>query len=86
MNIEFAYIAYKYTDFDIHKNDKNPNVKVSDCIRIFLQEVTLKLGWKNLSLLKNVKKLCCGHIDVIDDLHGEEIVGTFYEKSISNRM
>ena len=34
MNIEFAYIAHKYTDFDIHKNDKNPNVKVSDCIRI----------------------------------------------------
>ena len=48
--------------------------------KIFLQKVTLQIGLKKYLRLKQLKILCRGH--VINDLNGEEIVETFYEKEL----
>ena len=45
-----------YTDFDIENNDKDPNFKVGDHVRIF--------GQKRLLLLKKLKILCHEHMDI----------------------
>ena len=45
-----------------------------------MQKVTLQIGLKKYLWLKQLKILCGGH--VINDLNGEEIVETFYEKEL----
>ena len=46
----------------------------------FLEKVTLQIGQKKFLWLKKLKILCRGH--VINDLNGEEIVGTCYENEL----
>ena len=48
-----------------------------------MQKVTLQIGLKKFLWLKKLKILCLGY--VINDLNGEEIVGTFYEKELKKQ-
>ena len=45
-----------------------------------MQKGIYRIGQKKDSLLKKLKILFHGH--VINDLNGEEIIGTFYEKEL----
>ena len=47
-------------------------------IKTFLRNITLQIGQKNCLWLKKLKGLCCS--DLVSDLNGEELVGTFYKK------
>ena len=59
----------RYIDSSRKNNDKGPKIKVGDIVRIS----------KNLKLrTKKVKNTAL----VINDLNGEEIVGTFYKKEL----
>ena len=49
-------------------------------IKTFLQKAMFQLSLKNFLWLKKRKILCRGY--VINDVKGEEIVGTFYEKEL----
>ena len=46
--------------------------------------VTIQLGQKNFLLLKKLKNMV-QQTCVTEDLHGEEIAGTFYEKTIADK-
>ena len=50
-------------------------------IKIFLQKFPLQIGQKNFLLLKKIKNTF-PQTYVINDLNGEEIVGTFYKKDL----
>ena len=50
-------------------------------IGIFLQKVTYQIGHKFL-WLKKLKNMVLRYTYIINDLNGEEIVGTFYENEL----
>ena len=50
-------------------------------IGIFLQKVTYQIGHKIL-WLKKLKNMVLRYSYIINDLNGEEIVGTFYENAL----
>ena len=50
-------------------------------IGIFLQKVTYQIGYKFL-WLKKLKNMVLRYTYIINDLNGEEIVGTFYENEL----
>ena len=71
-----------YIDSSKNDNDKNPDFKVGDHVRVpntktVLLKDTLQTGQKKFLWLKKLKTLF--HRHVISDLKGEEIAGTFYE-------
>ena len=78
-------IIYIYIDFNKEVNDKDPKFKVLDHVRIskykniFVKEYTANCLKKFLLLVK-LKIPFHGH--VINDLNGEEIIGTFYEEEL----
>ena len=70
-----------YIDFKKEVNDKNPKFKVGDLnTKNFLLKGICEIGQKKYSLLRKLKILFHGH--VINDLNGEEIIGTFYENEL----
>ena len=75
-----------YTDFKEEVNDRDPNLKVGDHVRISKYKNIFAKGytpnWSEeafvVSKIKNTVPGAC----VINDLNGEEIIGTFYEKEL----
>ena len=75
-----------YIDFSNEVNDNHPKFKVGDYVRISkYKNIFVKCYTPNWSeevfvikKIKNTVSLTC----VIDDLNGEEITGTFYEKKL----
>ena len=75
-----------YIDSSKEINDKDPKFKISDIVRIskykniFANVFTLNCS-EEVFVIKKVKNTLPG-IYVINDLHGEEIFWTFYEKEL----
>ena len=76
----------KYIDFEKEVNDKDPKRKVCDHVRIskykniFAKGYTLNWS-EEVFIIKKVKNTVPWTY-VINDLNGEEIIGTFYEKEL----
>ena len=75
-----------YIDFKKEVNDKDPKFKVGDHVRISKYKNIFAKGYtatglKKFLLLVKLKIQLHGHIYVINDLIGEEIIGTFYERT-----
>ena len=74
-----------YIDFKKELNDKDPKLKVGDHVRISKYKNIFTKGYTPnwfeevflVSKIKNTVPWTC----VINDLNGEEIIETFYEKS-----
>ena len=75
-----------YIDFEKEVNDRNPKFKVGDHVRISKYKTIFAKGytpnWSEevfvISKIKNTVPLTY----VINDLNGEEIIVTFYEKEL----
>ena len=75
-----------YINFKKEVNDRNPKFKIGDHVRIFKCKNIFAKGytpnWSEeafvVSKIKNTVPGAC----VINDLNGEEIIGTFYEKEL----
>ena len=75
-----------YIDFKKKVNDKDPKLKVGDHVRISKYKSIFAKGYtpswyEEVFVIKNVKNTVPWAY-VIDDLNGEEITGTFYEKEL----
>ena len=75
-----------YIDFKNEVNDKDPNFKVVDYVRISKYKNIFAKGYtpnwsEEVSVIKKVKNTVLWTY-VISDLNGEEIIGTFYEKEL----
>ena len=75
-----------YINFIKDVNEKDPKFKVGDHVRIskykkMLLKDILQIGLKKFFLIKEVN-CTVPWIYVINDLNGEKIVGTFYEKEL----
>ena len=75
-----------YVDFKKEVNDKDPKFKVGDHVRIskykniFAKGYTLNWSEELFVVSKIKNTVPCTY--VINDLNGEEITGTFYEKEL----
>ena len=75
-----------YTGFKKEVNDKDPKFKVGDHVRISQYKNIFAKGYtpnwsEEVSVIKKVKNTVPWTY-VINDLNGEEIIGTFYEKEL----
>ena len=75
-----------YIDFEKEVNDKDPKFKIGDHVRISKYKNTFAKGYtpnwsEEVSVIKKVKNTVPWTY-VINDLNGEEIIGTFYEKEL----
>ena len=75
-----------YTDFCKEVNDNDPKFKVGDHVRISKYKNIFAKGYtpnwsEEIFLIKNIKNTVPWTY-VINDLNGEEITGTFYEKEL----
>ena len=75
-----------YIDFDKEVNDKDPKFKVGDHVRISKYKNILAKGYtpnwsEKVFVIKKVKNTIPWTY-VINDLNGEEITRTFYEKEL----
>ena len=75
-----------YIDFKKDVNDKNPKFKVGDHVRISKYKNIFAKGYtpnwsEEVFVIKKVKNTVPWTY-VINDLNGEEIIGTFYEKEL----
>ena len=73
-----------YIDFGKEVNDNDPNFKVGDHVRISKCKNIFAEGYtpnwsEEVFVIKKIKNTVPY---VIDDLNGEEITGTFYEKEL----
>ena len=69
-------------------NNKDPKFSIGDVVRISKYINTFAKGYtpnwsEEVFVIKKVKNIV-PWIYVINDLHGEEIVGTFYERKTAN--
>ena len=77
-----------YINFKKEVNDKDPKFKVGDHVRIskykniFAKEIGLTPNWSEEAFVINKIKNTIPWTYVINDLNGEEIIGTFYEKEL----
>ena len=75
-----------YIDFDKKVNDKDPKFKVGDHIRISKYKNIFAKGytpnWSEKTFVIKKIKNTLPWTYVINDLNGEEIIGTFYEKEL----
>ena len=73
-------------DFQKEINDKNPTFKVHDYVRISKYKNIFAKGympnWSEEIFVMNKIKNTVPWTYVINDLNGEEIIGTFYEKEL----
>ena len=78
----------KYIDFEKEVNDKDPKFKIGDLvIRSKYKNIFAKgymPNWSEESLAISKIKNTVPWTYVINDLNGEEIIGTFYEKELQN--
>ena len=75
-----------YIDFEKEVNDKDPKFKVGDHVRISKYKNIFAKGYtpnwsEEVFVIKKVKNTVPWTY-VINDLNGEEIIGTFYEKEL----
>ena len=75
-----------YIDFKKEVNDKDPKFKVGDYVRISKCKNIFAKGYtpnwsEEVFVIKKVKNTVPWTY-VINDLNGEEIIGTFYEKEL----
>ena len=75
-----------YINFKKEVNDKDPKFKVSDYVRISEYKNIFAKGYmpnwpEEVFVIKKVKNTVPWTY-VINDLNGEEIIGTFYEKEL----
>ena len=75
-----------YIDFEKEVNDKDPKFKIGDHVRISKYKNIFAKGYmanwsEELFIIKKVKNTAPWTY-VINDLNGEEIIGTFYEKEL----
>ena len=75
-----------YIDFKKEVNDKDPKFKVSDHVRISKYKNIFAQGYtpnwsEEVFVIKKVKNTVPWTY-IINDLNGEEIIGTFYEKEL----
>ena len=75
-----------YIDFKKESNDKNPKFKVGDHVRISKYKNIFAKGympnwWEEVFVIKKIKNTVPWTY-VINDLNGEEIIGTFYENEL----
>ena len=75
-----------YINTDKEINNKDPKFKVSDHVRISKYKNIFAKGYmpnwsEEVFIIKNVKNTVSWTY-VINDLNGEEIIGTFYEKEL----
>ena len=75
-----------YIDFEKEVNDKDPKFKVGDYIRISKYKNIFAKGymanWSEDVFIINKIKNTVPWTRVINDLNGQEIIGTFYEKEL----
>ena len=75
-----------YAEYNVNSNEKDPKFKVGDHIRIskykniFAERYTPNLT-EEVFVIKKVKNTSPWKF-VINDLNGENIIGTFYEKEL----
>ena len=70
-----------YIDFDKENNDKYPKFKVADHVRISKFKGNTLFWFEEVFVIKKLKNTVPWTY-VFNDLNGEEIVGTFYEKEL----
>ena len=75
-----------YIDFAKEINNKNPKFKVGDDVRISQYKKIFAKGYipswsEEVSVVSKIKN-AVPWTYVINDLNGEEIIGTFYEKEL----
>ena len=75
-----------YIDFAKEINNKNPKFKVGDDVRISQYKNIFAKGYipswsEEVSVVSKIKN-AVPWTYVINDLNGEEIIGTFYEKEL----
>ena len=80
--IDVKYNTYIY--FGKEVNDKDPKLQVGDHVRISKYKNIFAKGYtpnfsEQVVVIKKLKMLIHGLND-LNDLNGEEIIGTFYEK------
>ena len=76
----------KYIDFKKEVDDKNPEFRVGDHVRISKYKNIFTKGYmpnwsEEIFIIKKIKNTVPWTY-VINDLNGEEIIGTFYEKEL----
>ena len=75
-----------YIDFEKEVNDKNPKCKVGDHVRISKYKNIFAKGytpnWSEEGFVIKKVKSKVPWTYVINDLNGEKIIGTFYEKEL----
>ena len=75
-----------YIDFKKEVNDRDPKFKVGDHVRIYKYKHFFAKGytptWSEKVFVVNEIKNTVLWAYVINDLNGEEITGTFYEKEL----
>ena len=75
-----------YIDFEKEVNDKNPKFKVGDHVKISKYKNIFTKGYmpnwsEEILIIKKIKNTVPWKY-VINDLNGEEIIGTFYENEL----
>ena len=75
-----------YTDFRFENNDEDPKFEVGDQVRISRYKNIFVKGYSpnwpdKVFVIKNTKNIVSWTY-LIEELNGEEILGTFYEKKI----
>ena len=75
-----------YIDFKKESNDKNPKFKVGDHVRISKYKNIFAKGYmpnwsEEIFIIKKIKNTVPWTY-VINDLNGEETIGTFYENEL----
>ena len=77
-----------YVDSKKEVNDKDPKFKVGDHVRIYKYNKIFAKGytpnWSEEVFVVNKIKKAVPWTFIINDLNGEEIAGTFYEKELQN--
>ena len=75
-----------YIDFKKEVNDKDPKFKVGDYVRISKYKNIFAKGyspnWSEEIFVITKAKNTVPWTDIINELNGEEIIGTFYEKQL----
>ena len=75
-----------YIDFEKEVNDKDPKFKIGDHVRISKYKNIFAKGympnWSEEVFIISKIKNTVPWTYVINDLNGEEIIGTFYEKEL----
>ena len=76
-----------YIDFKKEADDRDPKLKVGDCVKISKYKNTFAKGYtppnwcEEVFVVSKIKNTVTWTY-VINDVNGEEIIGTFYEKEL----